>query len=338
MNDLPPEGSLPKSHDEQCADMDCLVVGAGPAGLTAGIYLARFHRTCLVVDAGNSRAALIPRSHNYPGFPPGISGRELLERLREQATGYGARLEQGFVDELCPHALGFQVGYAGRRCIARRVILATGIEDTLPEMADAESAIAAGALRLCVICDGYEVDGDKVAVLGEAEGAINHGVFLRTFTDRITVIAQGERAPSEEALALARHYGIPVITAPLKRVHYKPGRGIELATEDGRTRRFDILYPTLGARVRSDLARRLGAACDETGALIVDDHQRTSLPGLYAIGDVVTGLKQMSVAIGQAAQAATAVHNSLEARPWTRAMASGSGQGDSETQRASGRR
>ncbi|RRV12704.1 NAD(P)/FAD-dependent oxidoreductase [Pseudomonas saudiphocaensis] len=294
---------------------DCLVIGAGPGGLTAALYLARFHRDCLVVDAGASRAALIPRSRNYPGFPPGISGEALLARLREQATSYGARIEHGKVELIEPHAEGFTAHYDGRTCIARRIILATGIEDTLPQMPDARDAIAAGSLRLCPICDGYEVSGENVAVYGEAEDTIRHAVFLRTFTDRVTVMVHGDPRACEEALALARHYDIRLIGDCVEALRPCP-TGIELQTRNGETHHFDIIYPNLGARVRSDLATRLGATCDEQGALIVDSHQQTSVAGLYALGDVVVGLKQLSVATGQAAQAATAVHNSLENNPW----------------------
>ncbi|MHB0817466.1 NAD(P)/FAD-dependent oxidoreductase [Stutzerimonas stutzeri] len=294
---------------------DCLVVGAGPGGLTAALYLARFHRDCLVVDAGASRASLIPRSHNYPGFPPGISGDALLARLREQATGHGARIERGHVERIEPHAEGFTAHYDGRICIARRIILATGVEDTLPQMPDARAAIAMGSLRLCAICDGYEVHGDNVAVYGEAEDTIRHAVFLRTFTDRVTVVVHGDPRACEEAIALARHYDIRLIDDCVEALRPCP-TGIELVTRNGDVHHFDIIYPNLGARVRSELATGLGAACDEQGALIVDARQQTSVAGLYALGDVVTGLKQMSVAVGQAAQAATAVHNSLESNPW----------------------
>lgn len=158
---MPPEQANP-----QTAVTDCLIVGGGPAGLTAALYLARFRRSCLVVDAGSSRAAWIPRSRNYPGFPPGISGNDLLARLREQAAGYGARLEHGQVEHIEPHVEGFSVRYGERSCITRRIILATGIEDRLPDMPDIEPAIHAGKVRLCAICDGYEVDGDNVAVYG----------------------------------------------------------------------------------------------------------------------------------------------------------------------------
>jgi thioredoxin reductase (NADPH) len=297
------------------AVFDCLIVGGGPGGLTAALYLARFRRTCIVVDAGSSRASWIPKSRNYPGFPPGINGNDLLARLREQARGYGARLEQGQVEHIEPHAEGFTVRYGDQTCVTRRIILATGIEDTLPDMPDVETAIANGKVRLCAICDGYEVNGDNVAVYGEAENAINHAVFLRTFTDRVTVVVHGEPNACDQAFALADHYDIKVISDRVESLHPCEA-GIELVTCRGETHHFDIIYPSLGARYRSELAIKLGLNCDECGGIWVDDHLLTSMRGIYAIGDVTMGLKQISVAIGQAAQAATAVHNSLEAKPW----------------------
>lgn len=307
------------SAAEPCerADFDCLIVGGGPGGLTAALYLARFRRSCLVVDAGCSRAALIPRSRNYPGFPPGISGTALLARLREQASGYGARIEAGTVERIETHRLGFRVQYGERSCIARRVIVATGIEDTLPRMRDAPRAIDAGCLRLCAICDGYEVSGDNVAVYGEAECAISHAAFLRTFSDRVSVIAPGAAAADAQAIQLAAHYGIRLICAEIEELR-QTGNAIEALTVSGQTHRFDIIYPCLGARFRSELTAPLGVDRDADGALRVDQQQQTSVPGLYALGDVVVGLKQISIAIGQAAQAATAIHNGLESNPWSR--------------------
>lgn len=309
------DASSPSRREDEPAAFDCVVVGGGPGGLTAALYLARFHRSCLVIDSGASRAELIPRSRNYPGFPPGISGLDLLARLREQACGYGAQIEQGFVDSIEPYTEGFLIRYGEGSCHARRVILATGIEDTLPEMDDARAAIAAGTVRLCAICDGYEVNGDNVAVYGEAESAITHAVFLRTFTDRVTVVVHGEADACDEAIALARHYDIRLIGDQVEALHACE-EGVELVTREQGTHRFDIIYPNLGARFRSELALQLGVECDECGALKVDDHLQTNVPGLYALGDVVVGLKQMSVAVGHAAQAATAVHNSLESNPW----------------------
>lgn len=307
MNETTPNHALPV--------IDCLIVGGGPGGLTAALYLARFRRSCLVVDDGCSRASWIPRSHNYPGFPPGINGNDLLVRLREQARSYGAKLEHGRVEHVEPHADGFSVRYGDQGCVARRIILATGIEDTLPDMPDVEQAIAEGKVRLCAICDGYEVNGDNVAVYGEAECAISHAVFLRTFSDQVTVVVHGEQDACDQAIALAEHYGIRLISDRVEAL--RPCEtGIELITCSGDTHHFDIIYPSLGARFRSELAQQLGVGCDDCGGVLVDEHLQTSLRGLYAIGDVTMGLKQISVAIGQAAQAATAVHNDLESIPW----------------------
>ncbi|MEH6387987.1 MULTISPECIES: NAD(P)/FAD-dependent oxidoreductase [Pseudomonas] len=299
-------------------ELDCLVIGGGPAGLTAAIYLARFHRRCLIVDAGASRASYIPTSHNYPGFPPGISGPELLSRLRTQALEYGARIETGTVERLGRKGNVFAAHIGAREITASSVILATGIEDILPDMPDIERAITSGIVRLCAICDGYEVNGDDIAVYGEAENAINHAVFLRTFTDRVTVIVHGEPDACTDALAKAARYDITLISDEVRRISLTRDDRIEVTTAQGSRYVFDIIYPNLGNTCRATLVHHLDAKQDGNGALIVDGHQQTSIEGLYAVGDVVVGLKQISVAVGQAAQAATAVHNRLENNPWRR--------------------
>ncbi|WP_434603508.1 NAD(P)/FAD-dependent oxidoreductase [Pseudomonas sp. Z4-7] len=310
-----PESASTEGGD---VDLDCLIVGAGPAGLTAAVYLSRFHRQVLVADGGRSRASLIPRSHNYPGFPPGISGTDLLARLREQALRYGAIIESGRVKRLLKHRAGFVAQLNGRELVARRVVLATGIVDTLPHMERPYDAVAQSVIRLCAICDGYEVNGDNVAVYGEASCAINHGLFLRNFTDRVTVLIHGDSQACEEAVAVARHAGICLVADRVE--HIEAGSDqVQVETCKGESLCFDIVYPCLGSQMCSELAVQLGAETDEQGALVVDEHQRTCVEGLYAVGDVVNSLKQISVATGQAAICATAVHNSLEVRLWDRA-------------------
>lgn len=294
---------------------DCLIIGGGPAGLTAALYLARYRRRCLVLDAGASRASYIPRSHNYPGFPPGISGPDLLARLREQAVGYGARLEQGHVDGLVSQGDSFLATVGDHQLLAHRVILATGIDDALPDIPDVGQAITAGIVRLCAVCDGYEVDGKEIAVYGEANRTIGHAAFLRTFTSRVTVLTQGSEEVRPEAATRAAQLGIEVVTADVRAIRVTPEDKVEVVVESG-CRVFDLIYPVMGGTCRASLARSLGAACNETGSLVVDSHQQTSVTGLYAAGDVVDGLRQICVATGQAAIAATAVHNSLEPNPW----------------------
>ncbi|MEJ7747409.1 MAG: NAD(P)/FAD-dependent oxidoreductase, partial [Luteimonas sp.] len=137
--------------------LDVLVIGAGPGGLTAATYLARFHRRIAVVDAGKSRARWIPTSHNCPGFPFGVAGPELLEKLRAQAEGYGVEIVAGRIAKLERDGdQGFcAVADDGTAWRARLVILATGVVDRMPVMPGLEDAIARNVIRLCAVCDGY---------------------------------------------------------------------------------------------------------------------------------------------------------------------------------------
>lgn len=169
--------------------VDVAVVGGGPAGLTAAIYLGRLHRGCVVLDAGHSRARWIPESNNCPGFPGGISGDALLARLREQAAQFGARLERTTVTALQRDGGGFRLEDGqGRTWQARAVVLATGLADRLPPMEDVEAAIACGALRLCPVCDAYEVTGRRIGVHGPWAAITAHARFLRGYTADLALL------------------------------------------------------------------------------------------------------------------------------------------------------
>ena len=151
--------------------MDCLIIGGGPAGLTAAIYLARFRRQCLVVDMEASRASWIPVSHNLAGFPEGIAGPDLLALMRSQAERYGARIVQDKVELLTQSEHGGFVAVLGdgSRQPAKRVLLATGAKDVTPplDLPDRKEAVRRGLLRYCPICDAYEVRGRKIALAGD---------------------------------------------------------------------------------------------------------------------------------------------------------------------------
>jgi thioredoxin reductase (NADPH) len=291
--------------------LDCLIIGAGPAGLTAATYLCRFHRRITVVDSGRSRARWIPTSHNCPGFPFGVGGDELLGKLREQAEGYGAEIIQARVASITRDDGIFDAtGEDGRSWRARHVVLATGIVDHLPELDAVDAAVDAGAIRLCAVCDGYEASDDRIAVLAPIDTAIHHAVFLRTFSRNVTAIPSEAGDPSPECAALVERAAITVLPLP-ERIEYVDGQGCRVSLADGRCEEFDTVYPVLGGDAQSALAITLGADVDDNGELLVDDHQQTSVDGLYAIGDIVSALNQISVAVGHAAIAATAIHNRL---------------------------
>jgi thioredoxin reductase (NADPH) len=292
--------------------LDCAIVGAGPAGLTAAIYLARFRRRIALFDAGRSRAAYIPRSHNYPGFPDGINGVELLERLRAQARRYGAEVTGGCVDAIEARDGAFSLVAGGERFAARTVLIATGVVDKEPEMANLKAAIDAGCVRLCPICDGHEVIDRTVAVYGPAASSASHAIFMRTFTDRLSLLVpRGDPPVAREECERLAAAGVDLVASPVAQLSMDADRKAVVRLADGSELRFDTVYPTLGSRMRSELAIALGARTTEAGDIQVDSHQRTSVPGLYAAGDVVAALNQLSVAVGHAAIAATAIHNEL---------------------------
>jgi thioredoxin reductase (NADPH) len=292
--------------------VDCLIVGAGPAGLTAAIYLARFRRRIAVVDNGASRASYIPLSHNYPGFPHGISGDELLARLRAQARRYGVEVTAGLVEALAPGDGGFVASLGAGEIFARKVLLATGIVDKEPEMRNLREAIHKGAIRLCPICDAFEVRERKVAVYAPAAEGARHAAFMRNYSSDVTLLVPRGDAPLAPAQRRELEAsGIRFVDEPVCEIFMTPDERGGARSASGKEHFFDAIYASLGCRPRADLATGLGARVSETGELFVDDHLRTSVPGLYAAGDVVSALNQISVATGHAAIAATDIHNQL---------------------------
>ena len=294
--------------------LDVLVIGAGPAGLTCALYLARYHRSLLLADAGDSRARFIPVSHNTPGFARGVAGPELLEELRAQAAQYGAVPEQATVQRLRRLGEGFAARVGEREVAARHVVLATGVVDTLPTLPDINAAIHAGLVRLCPVCDAYETAGKRVAVYGPPEAVRRHGCYLRSFSDDVAALCDAGRPLDAAARGQLLAAGVSVFDSVTGLA--LEGTRVRATLADGSCHAFDVLYPFLGAASRSELATDLGATCDDDGQLRVDHHQQTTVDGLYAIGDVVGGLNQISVAVGHAARAATHIHNRLPFRPY----------------------
>jgi thioredoxin reductase (NADPH) len=291
-------------------NVDCLIIGGGPAGLTAAIYLARYRRRVAVFDAGESRAALIPESHNYPGFPGGISGQHFLSSLASQAADYGVAIMASTVTALVRTSTGFRAVHDRGETAAPFVLLATGIVDKQPRMHELNSAISDGLVRYCPVCDAYEAIDKKIAVFGPDADAASKAQFLRDYSADVTWLRPGRDRASAKDLELMAGAGIRVVDCvdELKRTD----AGIQAAAA-GIVHTFDLVYPALGCDVRSQIASQLGAETNDVGCLKVDAYQRTTVDGLYAAGDVVSDLHQIAVATGHAAIAATHIHKLLPA-------------------------
>ena len=299
--------------------LDCLIVGGGPAGLTAAIYLARFHLDILVVDGGKSRAASIPCTRNHAGYPEGIEGKELLRRMREQACKYGAKIETEFVTKLEHDAKdGLFTATWGSGCaVAQTVLLATGVSNRRPPMDEElhDDALARGLVRYCPICDGYEVTDKRVGVIGSDSHGVAEALFIRSYTADVTLIAPDKamRLGADDHKKL-RKAGIECVDGPAHAVA-TTGNCIVVDTAEGHYT-FDSIYPALGSDTHVQLAEMVGADLSNDDCIRVDSHQRTSVPGLYAAGDVVIGLDQISHAMGEGGVAATTIRNDLgERRP-----------------------
>jgi thioredoxin reductase (NADPH) len=195
----------------------------------------------------------------------------------------------------------------------RSVLLATGVVNHRPEgLEDAvhDPALARGLLRYCPVCDGYEVTDKRVGVIGTGDHGMREALFLRGFTRDVTLIAPDvEHRLDAACVEKLEEAGIARVDGPCGGYAIEGDR-IALDTAQGRMA-FDSIYPALGSRIRSDLAVAAGAAATDEGCLEVDDHQRTSIPGLFAAGDVVKGLDQISNAMGQAGVASTTIRNML---------------------------
>jgi thioredoxin reductase (NADPH) len=298
---------------------DCAIVGGGPAGLTAAIYLARFRRRVVLYDRGGSRAALIPTSHNHAGFPEGIRGADLLERMGAQAAKYGAELRVGNVTEVRGAERDWRLTVPDGELTARTVLFATGVDNKHPEMDEAthRAALNTGQLRYCPICDGWEAGGEtfggRIGVVGAASHGVAEALFLRTYSPHVTLFTLEECELHEKDRADLATHGVTWDPRPVTAYDFAENE-VRLCFAEGEPAVVDTLYPALGSEPNIGLFEQLGLRTDDEGCIVTDRHQRLGLAGLYAAGDVVAALDQISVAMGHAAIAATTIHNDLRSR------------------------
>lgn len=293
--------------------LDCLVIGGGPGGLTAAVYLARFKRSCVVLDAGRSRLNMIAKTRNVIGFPEGIAGSELLQRVREHADRYRVSVKACCVQTLAPlEGGGFEASDGQTTWRARKVVLATGALDVEPQVEDLEHGLQHALLRYCPVCDGFETQGRRVAVIGKSGHGQREAAFIAGFGNEVTWLTMETLgAVDDKDIGRLHERRVRIADATPRRIRCVPNEGVEVELADGETLSFDLMYSALGLRHASQLATGLGAQAQDNGQLAVDEHMQTTIAGLYAVGDVASGLNQINVAAGHAAIAATAVHNSL---------------------------
>ncbi|HEV2108477.1 MAG TPA: NAD(P)/FAD-dependent oxidoreductase [Thermomicrobiales bacterium] len=296
---------------QQPSDLhDVLVVGGGPAGVSAAITLARACRSVTVVDCLDiGRSDWRQRNRNYPGFPDGITAVELSRLGRQQAEQYGAHFIVGEVARLVQADSVFVASGEDFEVQARSVILATGVRDRWPVFPGYESYIGK-TMHWCLYCDGYEMRGKRVVLVGNDEDAAQLAVQFLAFTDDVTLLTNSGSLGLPQALVerLASR-GIPTVIGRLTDAKAK-GDGIleSITIDDRESLPLDHLFSHQGADPNTELARALGVELNEYGYIDTDLHARTSLPGVYAAGDVTRRFShQVATAIHEGTTAATTI-------------------------------
>jgi thioredoxin reductase (NADPH) len=293
---------------------DCVIIGGGPAGLATALYLARFRLRCTLVDSAQGRALSIPRCRNFPVFPDGISGRELLARMRAHLAHYDIqqKLDEAIALERTADTLLVKTS-SGEPFAGRTVLLATGMRDVKPPFDtqdDHDAALAAGLLHYCPVCDGYEVCNKRIVVLGSGTHGMKEAVFLRSYSGEVELVCpSGMHNMTKEDRAKSLRAGIKVTDGPVTQLRMEDG-ALRYAIGDLQFE-AEAIYAAMGCEQRSGLAAALGAELSKDGCVVVDRHQRTTIQNVYAAGDVVAGLDQIATALGQAAIAATTIRNDL---------------------------
>jgi thioredoxin reductase len=265
---------------------DAIIVGGGPAGLAAALTLGRSRRSVLLLDAGQGRNAVAAAVHNLlaqDGTPPG----ELRRIGREQLARYrSVRLREDTVDGA--HALaggGFRLELAGGEGVeARRLLLATGLVDELPAI-DGLAALWGRSAFHCPYCHGFEASGLRLAVLGAGPERVRLALQLTRFSDDLVLCTDGEPLDRDLAELLAAH-GVPVRGEPVARFEGDDGRLERIVLEGGEPLDRDAVFIATVLHQRSDLAGRLGCTMLPDGCVEVDEFARTSVPGVYATGDM----------------------------------------------------
>lgn len=276
---------------------DVIIVGNGPAGLSAALYTTRANKSTLIIGKDSGALAKADKIENYFGFTDVISGQELVENGRRQAKRLGAEIHMAEVVNIAWNGT-FTVETTEETYEAKAVILATGSSRTKAKIKGIDSLEGHG-VSYCAVCDGFFYRGKTVGVLGDGPYALHEIQTLLPLAEKVVMLTNGKEVTVEVP------DNVQVLTEPIAEI--LGGEAVEgLRFKDDTTLALDGLFVALGTAGADDLARKLGAQIKD-GKIIVDEHMATMVPGLYAAGDCVGGLLQVSKAVGDGANAAMSV-------------------------------
>lgn len=304
---------MSSSHDV-ASDVayDVAIVGGGPAGLTAAMWLGRYLRSVVLVDSGDPRNWQTRGVNGYLGLPD-VTPAALRGAGRDEARRYGAELLDGCVDRVERKGnAGFALTLEdGRKLASRRLLLTFGVKDIWPDIPGLDHCYGETAYH-CPDCDGHETRGKKTVVVGVGRNAVAMALSLATWTRNLVICTNG-RDPdlSHALLAQLDALNIPVFATRVKQA-LRTGRTIHaLELEDGMTLDCERLFFAIGRYAADDLAQRLGCERNDDGCVLIDEHYHTTIADVYAAGDLVPGTQIALGAAAGGAKAAIAIHHSL---------------------------
>ncbi len=298
-------------------EYEVVVVGGGPAGLTAALYTTRLGHDTAVINRGGGRAAMMRDTHNVIGITEDVSGNELLQTAIEQIQGYGADYHRDFVTDAGRTDDGrIRLEAGDITAVTDRVVLATGFSDGRP---DPPAPRTGRGLHYCLHCDAYMFVDESVYVMGHGDSTAHVAMIMLNFTDDVDVLLDGDEPTwSDETDELVRAHPVDIVEQEVTGVENGDDGWLEaLEFENGSRREYRGGFAMYGSEYNTDLAEQLGAELNDDGTVEVDDHGATSAEGVYAVGDMVPGHNQIPVAMGQGAKAGIDIHYDLRTYPMT---------------------
>ncbi len=269
---------------------DVIIIGAGPAGISAGLYTQRANKKTLIIYNEKSSLEKANKIENYYGFPNGISGKELYQNGIMQAKNLGIELKKEEVIKIEKIKETFVVSTSTRKYISRNVILATGNKKNTPDIKGIKELEGKG-ISYCAICDGFFYRGKDVAVLGSGDYAISEVNDLLNVANKITILTNKKKVPDFRA------ENVKVETRGV--IAVKGENQLEsIELEDGTKLEVDGLFVAQGVAGSTDFARKLGALVKDN-KIVVSDKMETTIQGLYACGDCIGGIYQIAKAINE---------------------------------------
>jgi thioredoxin reductase len=303
---------MAESPNQEHAVYDVAIVGGGPAGLSAGIWLARYLHSVVLIDSGDPRNWETRGVNGFLG-QPSVRPSELRRAGREECRKYGVELIDAHVAtaKACSGDR-FELTLSDSRVFrSRRLLLAYGLKDVWPEVEGLEHAYGDTA-HVCPDCDGYEARDKKIVVIGTGRRAVGMALNLTTWSSDVAICTNGKTRDIDAALQRkldALH--IPVYEAPIEKLHLREWNLRSLRFTDGTSLGCEKVFFSIGQHPADDLAEQLGCERDEQDHILVDRRYHTSVWNVYAAGDIVPGPQLAISAASDGAIAALAMHKSL---------------------------